>query len=153
MYDDNKIFTKKEDNNRYCSIDLGINNFSTLANNFGELPPIIINGKVLKSNNQYYNKKLSKLQSQLSKENRFISKRTQRLTQKRNNKLKDNLHKISKYVQNYCIDLNISRVIIGYNKQWKTNINLSKKTNQKFVQIPYLTFITMLTYKLKDIGI
>jgi len=46
-----------------------------------------------------------------------VSKRTQRLTQKRGNKIKDSLHKISKYIQNYCVDLDVSRVIMGYNKQ------------------------------------
>lgn len=82
-----------------------------------------------------------------------MSKKVQRLTQKRNNKIKDSLHKISKCIQNYCVDLNVSRLIVGYNKQWKTNISLGKKTNQKFVQVPYNTFLNMLQYKLEDIGI
>ena len=64
----------KEDNNRYCGIDLGLNNLATVTSNVSE--PYIINGRPVKSINQYYNKKKAYLQSKLK--DRKTSKRIQR---------------------------------------------------------------------------
>ena len=52
---------KKPDNNRYAAIDLGIDNLATLT--FNDNRPIIVNGRPVKSINQYYNKKKSKYQA------------------------------------------------------------------------------------------
>ena len=135
------------------SIDLGINNFATCVNNMG-LAPFVINGKPLKSINQYYNKELSKLQSELMlNHNRYTSNKTTELTLKRNNKVKDYMHKTSKYIVDYCLANNIRTIILGYNKGWKQEVNMNKKTNQKFVEIPYYMFKQMLAYKCELYGI
>ena len=68
----------KEDNNRYCGIDLGLNNLATVTSNVSK--PYIINGRPVKSINQYYNKKRAEYQSKLK--NRKSSNRIQRLTLK-----------------------------------------------------------------------
>ena len=140
----------KEDNGRYCSIDLGVNNLSTIGSNI--LKPIIINGKPLKSINQYYNKKLAKLKSELKNEKK-TSRRIKSLTVKRNNKVNDYLHKASKLIVNYLVSNNISTLVIGKNKEWKQNANIGKRNNQNFIQIPHTRFIEMLTYKCKLEGI
>ena len=140
----------KEDNDRYCSIDLGVNNLSTMGSNV--LKPIIINGKPLKSINQYYNKKLAKLKSELKNEKK-TSRRIKSLTVKRNNKVNDYLHKASKLIVNYLVSNNISTLVIGKNKEWKQNANIGKRNNQNFIQIPHTRFIEMLTYKCKLEGI
>lgn len=145
QYKESKL---KEDNGRYCSIDLGLNNLMTIGSN--KIKPIIINGRPLKSINQYYNKKLSKLKSEIGK---GTSKRIKRLTSKRNNKIKDYLHKSSRHVINHLISNDINTLIIGKNNGWKKEINIGKVNNQKFVQIPHNMLVNMLVYKCKLEGI
>ena len=140
----------KSDNGRYASIDLGLDNLATISSNVVE--PFIINGRPLKSINQYYNKEKARLQSHL-KGNKKTSKRINSITNKRNNKVKDYLHKSSRKIVNFLVSNNISTLIIGYNEEWKQNINLGKKNNQAFVNIPFYTFIKQLDYKCKLEGI
>lgn len=134
-------------------IDLGVNNFATISNNIG-VEPIIINGKVIKSMNQYYNKKKANIQSELKlKENKDWSNKLQKLTNKRNNKVNDFLHKTSKYIIGYCFQNNIDTIVIGRNKKWKQESSMSKKVNQNFISIPYEQFISKLKYKCENKGI
>jgi len=136
-----------------ASIDLGIDNFATITNNIG-LQPIIIKGKVIKSMNQYYNKKKAKMQSELMLKNKqHWSNKLQRLTTKRNNKIKNWIHKVSKTVLDYCAENQIDTLICGYNKCWKQESEMSRKVNQKFVSIPYEMFIRQLEYKCENVGI
>jgi putative transposase len=139
--------------NNYLGIDLGVNNLLTITNNFNK-QPVILNGKGLKSINQYYNKLNSHYQ-EISKRmnNKYSTRRLQRIVTKRNNKVLDFMHKSSRYLVDYAVENNVSKIIIGYNKGWKQNIELGKKTNQKFVQIPYLLLIKLITYKAKQVGI
>lgn len=140
----------KSDNGRYASIDLGLNNLATVSSNV--VKPFIINGRPLKSINQYYNKEKARLQSHL-KGNKRTSKRIKSITNKRNNKVKDYLHKSSRKIVNFLVSNNISTLIIGYNEEWKQNINLGRTNNQSFVNIPFYTFINQLGYKCKLEGI
>lgn len=143
----------KLQNGNVASIDLGLNNFVTIANNIG-VKPIIINGKGIKSINQYWNKQMAYYRSKLKKENKKDwSKRLEKLTLKRNNKLNYYMHKFSKEVVNYCECLNINTLVVGYNQEWKQNSKMSKKVNQNFVNIPYDAFIKKLQYKCQDKGI
>jgi putative transposase len=142
---------EKINTGNFCAIDLGVNNLATIG--FDDCKkPISINGKPLKSINQYYNKKKAKLQSQL-KENQYVSKKIKKLTNKRNNKINDYMHKASRLLVNQLVSRNISNVIIGYNQNWKQDINIGKKNNQTFVNIPFLKFIDMVTYKCQLEGI
>ena len=140
----------KIDNNRYASVDLGINNLMTVSSNVTK--PFIINGKPLKSINQYWNKEKARLQSIL-KGNKKTSKRIQSITNKRNNKVLDYLHKSSRELVNFLVSNNIGTLIVGYNEEWKENINLGKRNNQNFVNIPFYTLIKQLEYKCKLEGI
>lgn len=135
------------------AIDLGVNNICTITNNFNG-NPLIINGKGIKSINQYYNKKFAKLQSKLKKNNnKLTSHKLNNLTLKRNNKIKYYLHHISKLVVNQAKTNNVSVIAIGYNENWKQNVNIGKRNNQTFVNIPYLTLIKQIEYKAKLNGI
>lgn len=147
----NEIKDLQLDKNNILGIDLGLNNLTTCVNSQG-LKPFVINGKIIKSFNQYYNKKLSKLKSLLPK-SQYTSNRIQKLTLKRNNKIKDYLHKGSKYIINYCIENNIGNIIIGKNKDWKQNIKLGKRNNQNFVSISFTQLIHMIQYKANEVGI
>lgn len=144
---------EKEFNNRIASIDLGINNFVTMVNNIGE-KPIIINGKGLKSINQYYNKQLAKYRGLAKTDNDLDwTKRLNRVNIKRYNKVEYFMHCSSKSVINYCLGLNISTIIIGNNSCWKHECNIGKVNNQKFIQMPHYNFISKMKYKCEENGI
>ena len=83
----------KSDNGRCASIDLGLDNLATVSSNVVKPFIININGRPLKSINQYYNKEKARLQAHL-KDNKRTSKRINIITNKRNNKVKDYLHKV-----------------------------------------------------------
>jgi len=138
---------------RIISIDLGLNNFATITNNIG-LQPIVIKGEGIKSINHYYNKQKSEIVSELKKfNNQDWSNRLDGLTIKRNNRIEDFMHKSSRYVINYCIENNIDTIVIGKNEGWKQELDLGKRNNQNFVQIPYNSFIKKLKYKCQDVSI
>lgn len=153
------VYEKQEQNliinNSYAGVDIGLNNLATIVTN--DCKSFIINGKPLKSSNQYYNKKLSNLKSKLpffknSKIQVKYSNKIKKLTNKRNNKIKDYLHKASAKVVNTLRQANISKIVIGQNKDWKQSINIGKKTNQNFVSIPHANYINMISYKAKLLG-
>jgi putative transposase len=99
------------------SIDLGVNNLASMVTNRS---CSIFNGKDLKSINQFYNKRKSKIQSDLEiKHKRKSSNKLNKLTEKRNNKIKDLLHKKSRQIVNKLKEDKIKNLAIGYNKEWK----------------------------------
>lgn len=142
---------KAKQNQRVAAIDLGVNNLATVVTNDGD-NPILISGKKIKSINQYYNKMTSKRKSLLPY-NVFTSKSLDRLWLKRNNKISYEIHKVTKFLANYFDERAVSKVIIGNNSGWKNGINLGKRNNQNFVNIPYTKFINQLTYKCQLLGI
>lgn len=139
-----------EDNEKYAAIDLGVNNLATVS--FNESKPFIINGKPLKSINQFYNKRKSELQSKLSGD-RKSSNKINSITRKRNNKIKNYLHKASRCIVNHLVSNNVNTLIIGKNDNWKQETNIGKKNNQNFVSIPHSQFVEMISYKCKLVGI
>lgn len=137
------------DNNRYAGIDLGINNLATVTSNVSQ--SYIVNGRPIKSINQYYNKVKSNLQSQLK--DKRTSKKIQKLTFKRNCKIKDYFHKSTSYIVNQLVSDSINTVVLGQNKDWKQDINIRSKNNQSFTSIPHNMFTNMLKYKCRLNGI
>ena len=87
------------------------------------------------------------------KNKKYSSKRLFNITNKRNNKIKDYLHKSSTFLVNYLVSNDITNLVIGYNENWKQNINLSKKNNQNFVSIPFYILINQIKYKCRLKGI
>ena len=146
----NVKYELKENNNRYASIDLGLNNIVALSSNVCN--SILYNGRPLKSINRYYNKHKAELQSKLSN-NKHTSKRINRLTFRRNNKIKDYMHKLSSAIIQYMEANTLNTLIVGKNDGWKTNIDMGRVNNQNFVLIPFNMLISMLEYKCKLAGI
>ena len=145
--------TPLQDNGRIMSIDLGLDNLATIVTNTG-LNPIIVNGKGLKSTNQYYNKKMAHYQRIAKQMNdRHYTNRLHRLTRKRNFKIEDSLHKISRFIVDAAVSNQIMTVVIGNNQGWKQSISLGRVTNQSFVTIPHQKLIEKICYKAKLHGI
>ena len=135
----------KKDNSRYFSIDLGLNNIVSIYNNIG-IRPLLYNGRPIKSINQYYNKTNAKLRAELPT-NVKTSNRLKQLSFKRNNKIDYEMHKISTHIINEAVKNNISKIFIGNNVGWKTEINMGRRNNQNFVNIPHTKLISQLLYK------
>ena len=149
------IYEKKEQDlnlnkDNVLSIDLGLNNLCSCVNNVDK-QPFIVNGRIMKSFNQWYNKRKAKLMSFAG--DKGTSKRLRQLNNYRNFWIEDHIHKVSRFVINYCVDNNIGSLVVGLNKGWKQEINLGKKTNQKFVEIPFSRLIDKISYKCKLVGI
>ena len=140
------------DYGRYASIDLGLGNFAALVTDFSE--PLLYSGKQPKAHNQLYNKRLSEARSKLETENgRKSSSYTKRLASKRNARINDIMHKVSRDIVRRLAEEGVGNLVCGRNKGWKDSISLGKVNNQNFVQIPYERFIGMLRYKCGMCGI
>ena len=132
------------------SIDLGVNNLATMFINDEAFSSYIINGRLLKSINQFYNKKLAVLKSFVGDK---TSNRIRNFTKRRNNKVKDYIHKASIWIIKLCEEHHIGHLIIGKNDGWKQKTKMSKKANQHFIGIPFEMLINQLVYKAEDVGI
>jgi len=142
--------------NRVASLDLGVNNLITLIDNFmgqENREPIIVNGRPIKSINQFYNKKRALLQARLSTFGKKTSRELIKLTDWRNQKITDYMQKASRFVIRYCLDNQIGHIVIGKNDSWKQSINLGKRNNQNFVAIPFNKLIGQIQYKASLVGI
>ena len=139
--------------NSFLSIDLGLNNFVTSIDNQSK-QPFIINGRGIKSVNQFFNKLRAKYTQTLKlSNNKFHSKKLANLALKRDCKINDFMYKSSDFIIKHCVKHKIANIVIGKNKEWKQEINLGKKINQNFVSIPYNSFIEKMAYKCENYGI
>ena len=136
---------------RIAGIDFGLRNIITMANNIG-VQPIVIKGDVIKSINQFYNKRRAEIQSIYDKQKKS-GLAMLALTEKRNKKIKDAMHKISKYIVSWCLEHRIGTIVIGHNDNWKQEAQLGKRNNQNFVSIPYYILMNQITYKAEEVGI
>ena len=146
-----EIIVNKLDVKNVIGIDLGLNNLATLVSNQPDVNPMLINGKPLKSINQFFNKKKAELMSNIG--DKGSSNKIASLSLKRSNKINDYLHKASKSIVDFAIETKSQTIIIGENIGWKQSLELGKKTNQNFVSIPFDTFKQIIEYKAEDNGI
>jgi len=145
------VETSLESNDYIAAIDLGLNNLMAVTSNQPGFIPLLINGRPLKSINQFFNKKKADLQSKLHQT--LTSSRIQRLTRCRNQKVDSYLHQASRFLINTLLENNIFTLIIGKNDNWKDKIDLGKRTNQNFVSVPHCRLIEMISYKCQLAGI
>ncbi len=122
----------KLDQDQALSIDHGLDNWLTCVDTQGQ--SFIIDGKHLKSKNQWYNKQIATIKEH--KPQGFWSKRLARIAEKRNRQMRDAVNKAARLIINHCLKHGIGTVVFGWNKGQKQSIELGTKTNQKFVQIP-----------------
>ena len=136
---------------RYAGIDLGVDNFATVTFSTRN-SPLIIKGLELKSINQGYNRLISKAQSLLpgiQKTNRSIH----RLWSRRSWVLQTRIHQITAFLATLFDEMQIEKVFIGKNTNWKQGVPFGKAVKQRFAYLPYETFIEQLCYKCQLHGI
>jgi putative transposase len=135
-----------------ASVDIGVNNLVALTSNKSGFIPRIVNGRPIKSVNQYYNKQREHLQKKMSK-NHYTSRELERITNKRTRRIDHYMHTTSRWIIDLLIAEGIGTLIIGKNPFWKQDLTMRKKDAQHFVQLPHARFIDMLSYKAKLVGI
>ena len=136
---------------KYAGIDLGVDNFATVTFST-ENNPLIIKGLELKSINQGYNRLIAKAQELLPGTCK-TSKSIHRLWSRRTWILKTKIHQITAFLTNLFDEMQIEKVFIGKNINWKHNLPFGKKVKQRFAFLPYETFIEQLQYKCQLRGI
>ena len=148
-----KEIQRELNKNNALAIDLGINNLTTCVTNNGK--SFIIDGRKLKSINQYYNKINAKLQSIKDKQGitRKTTLRQKKLARKRNNRVNDYMNKNARKIINYCLNNDIGNIVLGYNNDFQRNSNVGSINNQNFVNIPYGKLRDKLEYLSKLYGI
>lgn len=138
--------------NNALAIDLGVNNLCTCVTNTGK--SFIIDGRRLKSINQFFNKQNAKLQSIKDKQNIKIQTKQQYLIfNKRKNRVDDYINKTCRYIINYCLINDIGTLVIGYNQSFQNKTNLGKRNNQIFTQLPFGKIREKLEYLCKRYNI
>ncbi len=130
-----------------AGVDLGLNNLMAITSNHPGIKPLLINGRPLKSINQFFNKRVAAAQSIEA------VRQIKTLNSKRNRRIDNYLHTASRRVIDWCQLNDIGQLIIGKNPGWKQEINIGKKNNQAFTKIPHAKLISLLTYKAKLAGI
>ena len=147
-----KEVQRELDKENVLGIDLGIDNLCTCVTNTGV--SFIIDGRKLKSINQYYNKINAKLQSIKDKQKTSrTTLRQKRITRKRNNRINDYLSKAARIIINYCLNNDIGKIVLGYNENFQRNSNIGSINNQNFVNISYGKLRDKLIYLCKLYGI
>jgi len=120
-------------------IDLGLDNLATCIDTNGA--SFILDGKPLKSFNQWFNKENARLQSIKDLQKiKGTTERQARLAVNRNAKVRDYLNKAARYVINHCIEHRIDKLVIGFNIEMKQSINIGSRNHQNFIQIPHSSF-------------
>ena len=133
-------------------IDLGIDNLCTCVTNNGA--SFIVDGRKLKSINQYYNKINAKLQSVKDKQKiKKTTLRQKRIARKRNNRINDYISKVARIIVSYCLNNDIGKIVLGYNEDFQRNSNMGSTNNQNFVNIPYGKLRDKLVYLCELYGI
>jgi putative transposase len=139
------------DPNLYVSIDPGVDNSAAITSHKAGFVPRLVNGRPLKSTNQWYNKRKAALQKKLGHPG--VTACMERLTTKRNRRINQYLHTASKRMMELLVAEGIGTLVVGKNPLWKQEVEMGKRNNQAFVQIPHARFIDLLRYKGQLVGI
>lgn len=138
-----------------AAIDLGVNNLVAITTNKGQ--SLLIKDKSLKSINQFANKEIARIQSiqTILKPNSKVvsSRQLMKLYQKRNRRIEHFMYCTASIVLKFCLENNVSKLVIGKNKDWKQKVKLKKKDKQNFIQIPFNSLISKIKEKLSYYGI
>jgi IS605 OrfB family transposase len=124
----------KTENTGVCCVDIGLNNLCAITSD--QHSPVLVNGRIVKSINQWFNKRPTK-----------------KASRKRYWRLENYFHHVSKLIVAKCLKHGIGTIIIGKNDGWKCEMNLGKKTNQNFQYVPFWNLMQKIRYKAELAGI
>lgn len=141
------------DPNLVAALDLGVDQLAALTSNKPGFAPRLINGRPLKDFNHYYNQQRARHQERLAKQQRKTSHQLDRITAKRTRRVNHYLHTASRRMIDLLVEEGIGTLVIGLNRLWKQAMEMGRRNNQNFVQIPHARLIDMLTYKAQLVGI
>jgi putative transposase len=127
----------KLDPTLFASVDLGVSNLAALTSNAEHFTPLLVNGRPLKAWNQEYNKRRAALRRQLAQQDRFTSRKLEKLTEKRHRRIKHYLHVASHRMIDVLIQHRVSTLIIGLNPLWKQDVYMGKRHNPRDVCMTY----------------
>jgi putative transposase len=132
--------------NNALALDLGVNNLVTAVSSTGKT--FIIDGRKLKSINQWFNKENARLQSIKDKQHfgKSTTNRQKTIARDRNNKVNDYMNKAARRIINYCIANDIGTLVAGYNETFQRSSRIGRQNNQNFVNIPYGQLRSKLEY-------
>lgn len=150
-----KEHTVNESASRIVAVDPGVDNLMAVTNNVG-LPSILIKGGIVKSINQKYNKDVAAIVSKqtMGTDKKFVpTEEYYKVTNYRNNKIQDQLLKCANFLVRWCIENRIDTLVFGKNVSWKQEVNIGRKNNQNFVQIPHAKLCFILSYLCERAGI
>lgn len=142
---------------RILGIDIGVDNFCAVANNFGDTP-FLIKGGAVKSMNQNFNKERSRLLSEVTKgsDSTHSVKKTKQLhtlSRRRETCLRDFFYKTAWYLVRYAKRQQVEVIVAGHNEDQKQSICIGRQNNQNFVFIPFCRFLDILRYTAAKAGI
>ncbi len=135
----------------HAGVDIGLNNLAMLTSDKPGFVPRVVNGRPVKSINQFYNKRRAELRSRLG--NVGTSRRLECITTKRTRRIDWYLHTASRRIIDLLVAEGIGTLVIGKNPRWKQEANMGRRNNQNFVSVPHARFIEMLSYKAELVGI
>ena len=150
VYETESVHTSLDASN-IMAIDLGVDNLASCITTLGT--SFIVDGRKLKSINQGWNKEKARFQSVADKQGNKHTTRLSRITEKRNNRTKDIMRKSVRFIVNHCLKNDIGTIIVGYNHDFKRNINIGKVSNQTFVNISFGDFRRLLFGLCEQYGI
>ena len=159
-YEANNIERINLSSHKYISLDTGLNNLITAVTSNGST--FIIDGRYIKSINQWFNKENARLLSIEYKQLHFngdkkikvpMTLKRCNLLRNRNNRINDYISKATRYIVNYCISNDIGNIVLGYNPDIKKEANIGKANNQSFTGIPLGKVKDKLAYLSKLYGI
>ena len=130
-----EVEPQKVSPNKTLAIDIGLENLATCVSTTGT--SFIMDGRKIKSINQWWNKRKAFYQSVADKQGVKKTERLSNLARKRNNRVQDYIRKTARYIVNFCIKNEIGTIVCGYNLDFKRGMNLGKKNNQQFTQISF----------------
>lgn len=137
-----------------CAIDLGTDNFAAIV--CDDHSSAIYKGGAVLSKIQWFHKQRAKYVYIITKgheKKHAVSKRLRDLSFHYANFVKDQCHKISRSIIDFCMEHQCGTLILGVNLLWKQKSNMNKINNQNFVSMPITLLRTMITYKALNAGI
>ena len=139
---------RRTDLPNFAAVDFGTSNFAAIVSS--DFASGLYKGGAVLADDQYFAKKRAELAAIITKghDRQKVSSRWLRnLSYRHANFSRDQLHKISRSIVNYCLEHKVGTIVLGVNKGWKVRSHIGDQNNQKFVMLPITVLRDMITYK------